>query len=59
MVFELPALPYEFAALEPYIDKETMQIHHDKHHASYVNNLNDALKDQSELSQMNLEELLR
>lgn len=59
MVFDLPTLPYEFGALEPYIDKETMQIHHDKHHGAYVNNLNDVLKDQSELSQMNLEELLK
>ncbi len=42
--FELPALPYDFAALEPYIDAQTMEIHHDKHHAAYVTNLNNALK---------------
>ena len=39
MAFELPALPYAFDALEPFIDSTTMQIHHDKHHAAYVNNL--------------------
>ena len=37
---ELPALPYDFAALEPHIDAQTMQIHHDKHHGTYVTNLN-------------------
>jgi len=43
-MFELPNLPYEFDALEPHIDKETMEIHHDKHHAAYVKNLNAALE---------------
>jgi len=43
-MFELPALPYEFAALEPHIDAKTMEIHHGKHHQAYVNNLNNALK---------------
>lgn len=43
--FELSALPYHYDALEPYIDKTTMEIHHDKHHATYVNNLNIALAD--------------
>ncbi len=42
--FELGKLPYDFAALEPHIDKQTMEIHHDKHHQAYVNNLNDAVK---------------
>jgi Fe-Mn family superoxide dismutase len=42
--FELPALPYDAAALEPYIDAQTMQIHHGKHHAAYTNNLNVALE---------------
>jgi Fe-Mn family superoxide dismutase len=46
--FTLPALPYAFDALEPYIDARTMEIHHDKHHAAYVKNLNDALKDYPE-----------
>ena len=40
--FTLPALPYSFSALEPYIDAQTMQIHHDKHHQAYVTNLNKA-----------------
>jgi len=43
MAFELPPLPYDYNALEPYIDTQTMQIHHDKHHAAYVTNLNNAL----------------
>lgn len=43
MSFELPSLPYAFEALEPYIDTTTMQIHHGKHHAGYVNNLNNAI----------------
>ena len=45
MAFEVPSLPYDYSALEPYIDTETMHLHHDKHHAAYVNNLNAALKD--------------
>jgi len=45
MSFELPPLPYDYDALEPYIDTQTMQLHHDKHHATYVTNLNNALKD--------------
>ena len=44
MAFELHNLPYAFDALEPYIDAETMEIHHDKHHAAYTNNLNAAIK---------------
>ncbi len=44
MAFELPALPYAFDALEPHIDAQTMEIHHDKHHAAYVTNLNKALE---------------
>ncbi len=43
-MFELPSLPYEFAALEPHIDARTMEIHHGKHHQAYVNNLNNAVK---------------
>ncbi|EJY95971.1 superoxide dismutase [Staphylococcus arlettae CVD059] len=44
MAFELPNLPYEFDALEPHIDKETMEIHHDKHHNTYVTKLNAAVE---------------
>jgi Fe-Mn family superoxide dismutase len=44
MAFKLPELPYDFAALEPHIDAKTMEIHHDKHHAKYVSNANDALE---------------
>jgi superoxide dismutase, Fe-Mn family len=44
MAFELPPLPYDYAALEPHIDVQTMQVHHDKHHQAYVNNLNAALQ---------------
>src|ERR1700688_982897 len=45
MAYTLPDLPYAFDALEPHIDARTMEIHHDKHHAAYVNNVNAALKD--------------
>ena len=55
--YELPALPYGFDALEPHIDKMTMEIHHDRHHKAYVDNLNKALKD-SDLLGTPLEELL-
>lgn len=55
----LPPLPYPYNALEPYIDKETMQFHHDKHHAAYVNNLNNALAQYPELQQNSVEELVR
>src|SRR5207248_9686792 len=51
--------PYDFAALEPHIDAQTMQIHHGKHHQAYVNNLNAALHKHPELYQKSLEELLR
>src|SRR6478752_7714496 len=44
MAFELPPLPYDYNALEPYIDAQTMQLHHDKHHQAYVTNLNAALE---------------
>jgi Fe-Mn family superoxide dismutase len=55
----LPALPYDFGALEPHIDAQTMQIHHDKHHQAYVNNLNAALDKHPELHGKALDELLR
>jgi Fe-Mn family superoxide dismutase len=58
MAFELPALPYAPDALEPYIDTRTMQIHHDKHHAGYTNNLNAALEKHPELSAKPVEAML-
>jgi Fe-Mn family superoxide dismutase len=58
-MFQVPALPYAFDALEPHIDARTMEIHHDKHHAAYVNNLNKALESHPDLQQKTVEELLR
>ncbi len=59
MAHELPPLPYPYTALEPHIDETTLHVHHDKHHAAYVNNLNAALDKHPELSTKSLEELLR
>jgi len=59
MAHTLPPLPYDFGALEPYIDAQTMQIHHGKHHQAYVNNLNAALDKHPELHNKTLEDLLR
>jgi superoxide dismutase, Fe-Mn family len=56
--FTLPPLPYAAAANEPHIDARTMEIHHDRHHAAYVNNLNTALKDHAQLAQQPLEQIL-
>jgi Fe-Mn family superoxide dismutase len=58
MAFELPKLPYEYIALEPFIDEQTMTIHHTKHHQTYVDKLNDALKDSPDLQSKSIEELL-
>ena len=58
MAYTLPALPYAFDALEPHIDARTMEIHHDKHHAAYINNLNNALKDHPELAAKPVNELI-
>ena len=58
MTHELPPLPYDFNALEPHIDAQTMQIHHDKHHATYVNNLNAALEKYPDLQDKSAEELI-
>jgi superoxide dismutase, Fe-Mn family len=58
MAFELPPLPYAYDALEPYIDTMTMQVHHDKHHAAYVTNLNGAIEKHPELANKSLEDLL-
>ena len=55
---KVPDLPYSFAALEPHIDARTMEIHHDKHHAAYVTNLNKALAGHDELAAKSVEELL-
>jgi Fe-Mn family superoxide dismutase len=59
MAHTLPALPYDFGALEPHIDTQTMQIHHGKHHQAYVNNLNAALDKHPDLHKKTLDELLR
>ena len=59
MPHTLPALPYDFPALEPHIDVQTMQIHHGKHHQAYVTNLNAALDKHPELHNKPLDELLR
>jgi len=56
--FELPALPYDYAALEPTIDEATMKLHHDKHHQAYVTNANAALEKHPELSSKSAEELI-
>ncbi len=59
MAFEVPPLPYDYSALEPHIDTQTMQIHHDKHHGAYVTNLNNALANNSELASLSVEDLVR
>jgi Fe-Mn family superoxide dismutase len=59
MAHELPPLPYDYSALEPHIDEQTMRIHHDKHHAAYVNNLNAALEKHPALQGKSVEDLLR
>jgi Fe-Mn family superoxide dismutase len=59
MSHQLPALPYDFAALEPHIDAQTMQIHHGKHHAAYVNNLNAALEKHADLQSKSAEDLIK
>jgi superoxide dismutase, Fe-Mn family len=58
MSHTLPPLPYDYAALEPHIDAQTMQLHHDKHHASYVTKLNEALENYPDLQQQTVEWLL-
>ena len=57
-MFTVPPLPYAYDALEPYIDAQTMQLHHDKHHQAYVDNLNAALKDHPSLQNKSIEYLL-
>jgi Fe-Mn family superoxide dismutase len=58
-MFQLPELGYEFNALEPYIDAQTMEIHHDKHHAAYVSKLNEALSGAPEWQKKPIEEILK
>jgi len=59
MAFTVPPLPYSFDALEPYIDAKTMEIHHDKHHGAYVNNLNKALEGHADLQSKSIDDLLK
>lgn len=58
MTYTLPDLPYAYDALEPHIDEETMKLHHDKHHATYVNNANNALEGHEDLQKLSVEELV-
>ena len=58
MAFELPQLPYAYDALEPHIDKETMNIHHTKHHNTYVTNLNNAIQGNAELESKSVEDIV-
>jgi Fe-Mn family superoxide dismutase len=58
MAFELPQLPYAYDALEPHFDKETMTIHHTKHHNTYVTNLNNAIKGNAELESKSVEDII-
>jgi Fe-Mn family superoxide dismutase len=58
MAYELPALPYDYNALEPYIDEATMKIHHTKHHQAYITNVNDALKKHPEMPAVSVEDLV-
>ncbi len=59
MAYQLPPLPYPFDALEPHIDARTMEIHHDKHHGAYVNNVNAALEGHPDLANMSIEDLMK
>src|SRR5215470_8197286 len=59
MAHELPPLPYDYTALEPFIDEKTMHLHHDMHHAAYVKNLNTALEKYSNLQGKKPEDLIR
>jgi Fe-Mn family superoxide dismutase len=58
MTYQLPDLPYDYAALEPYIDQTTMRLHHDRHHQTYVNNLNQAIENYPTVADWSLERLL-
>ena len=58
MAYELPKFPYAYDALEPHIDARTMEIHHTKHHQTYITNVNNALKDKPELANKSIEDLI-
>lgn len=58
-MFTLPDLPYDYGALEPWVDETTMRLHHDKHHATYVKNVNEALKGHEDLLNMDINELIK
>lgn len=58
MKFSVPPLPYDYEALEPFIDRETMQIHHDKHHQAYVDKINEVVSANPELDRYSIEELI-
>ncbi len=59
MAYELAPLPYDYAALEPFIDSETMHLHHDKHHQAYINNVNAALANHPDLAAKSVDDLVR
>ena len=59
MAYELAPLPYDYAALEPFIDAQTMQLHHDKHHQTYITNVNAALEKHPDLASKPVDDLLR
>ena len=59
MAYELAPLPYDYAALEPFIDAQTMQLHHDKHHQAYINNVNAALANHPDLAAKSVDDLIR
>src|SRR5260370_29587872 len=59
MAYELAPLPYDYAALEPFIDAETMHLHHDKHHQTYINNVNGALASHPNLAAKSVDDLIK
>ncbi|HEX4319556.1 MAG TPA: superoxide dismutase [Acidobacteriaceae bacterium] len=59
MAYELAPLPYDYAALEPFIDADTMKFHHDKHHQAYINNVNAALANHPDLAAKSVDDLIR
>src|SRR3989475_11529471 len=58
MAYELPKLPYDYNALEPHIDARTMEIHHTKHHQTYITNVNNAIKGKADLEKKSAEDLI-